>query len=164
MLRHIEFMSDDHRSWMNRSQSTALFIKMPRNSISEAHATGEDYVEVVRLLNVKRTLAWFIIYRFQQYGQVLRQRGGPGDCGNAQWVHLVTNQCGTKPRVCDSTVSKTPFWKLAAVRNSGFNIFTIENSWSVWSWPPGCPRRGCKERTELYRIATLSNQNGVVHT
>ena len=44
--------------------------------ILAAFESNEDYVEVARVLGVKRTTAWIIVRRLQTDGQVLRPRGG----------------------------------------------------------------------------------------
>lgn len=47
-----------------------------KTSIIEAFQRDEDYYEVARLLNVKRTTAHGIVKRWQEHGVVVRPRGG----------------------------------------------------------------------------------------
>ena len=47
-----------------------------KQRIIEAHENGEDYVEVARVLGIKRGTAWSIIRRHQVNGVAVLPRGG----------------------------------------------------------------------------------------
>ena len=56
-----------------------------KTSIIEALERDEDFYEVARLLNVKRTTAHGIIKRWQEHGVVVRPRGGAREA-TKKWI------------------------------------------------------------------------------